>query len=372
MDNASTTFPKPKCVIDAMANYLLYNGSNSLRGESKYTFQTEEAINTTREDITALVNFPHDANLLFTLNITTALNTIIRSFKAGEDEVLISPMEHNAVMRPLTEYGIKYHQLEADKDGRVYPESIRSFKDNKRVKALIIQAASNINGCTQDISSLSAEAHKIGLFVILDTAQALPYIDIDMSKDKIDCLCFTGHKGLLGPQGTGGFITSEEFSKHISLLTAGGTGSLSASLSMPTFLPDRFEAGTQNIPGIIGLGSAIKYVRENLNEIRRKSEEKTNLLIAKLKEAGVEKIYNADRRIPVVSIDIEDRDISELANYLEEKNIQTRCGLHCAPLAHQHLSSFPKGLLRLSHSSLTSDEDIIITALEIGRFLKSK
>lgn len=366
LDNASTSYPKPECVISSICNYLQYNGSNTSRGESKYTFQTEEAINTAREELVSLVHFPKDSNVIFSLNITTALNTIIRSLDKASDEVIITTMEHNAVMRPLTEYGIRYRLLDADAEGHVDPTSIRKYRDS-RTKAIIVQAASNVNGCTQDIASLAREAHKEGLFVIIDTAQALPYLDFDMAKAGIDCLCFTGHKGLMGPQGTGGFIITDEMARWLTPLTAGGTGSLSDSLLMPSFMPDRFEAGTQNLPGIIGLGSALGYVRENLNEIRKKCIYNTGLLRTSLSGIDGIKVYSADDRIPVVSIDLEDGDVAELANALEEEDIQTRCGLHCAPMAHRHLGT-ERGLLRFSPSSFTTEEEINTATDAVRRF----
>lgn len=367
LDNASTSFPKPECVISSMCNYLQYNGSNTARGESKYTFQTEEAINTAREGLASLVNFPKDSNVIFSLNITTALNTIIRSFDKASDEVLVTPMEHNAVMRPLTEYGIRYHLLDADMEGHADPSSIVKYV-NRRVRAIIVQAASNVNGCTQDIASLAREAHKAGLFVVVDTAQALPYLDFDMEKDGIDCLCFTGHKGLMGPQGTGGFIITDEMARYITPLTSGGTGSRSDSLLMPAFMPDRFEAGTQNIPGIIGLGSALSYVNEHISTIRKNCTDNIRTLVNGLSEIDGIKVYQADERIPVISADLECGDVAELANALEEEDIQTRCGLHCAPMAHRHLKT-EKGLIRFSPSSYTTEEEIKSAVNRVRRFI---
>lgn len=370
LDNASTSFPKPECVISSMCNYLQYNGSNTARGESKYTFQTEEAINLAREELSSLIHFSKDSNVIFSLNITTALNTIIRSFDKAADEVLITPMEHNAVMRPLTEYGISYHILDADENGRCDPSSITKYR-NSRTRAIIVQAASNVNGCTQDIASLAKAAHREGLFVVVDTAQAMPYLDFNMEKDGIDCLCFTGHKGLMGPQGTGGFIITDEMAKWITPLTSGGTGSLSSSLLMPAFMPDRFEAGTQNLPGIIGLGSALGYVREHLDEIRAKSTAVTKLLRKELNKIEGIKVYSADERIPVISIDTPERDVAEMANYLEDEDIQTRVGLHCAPMAHRHLGTM-NGLLRLSPSSFTLHGEIMKAVDTIRDFIYEK
>ena len=371
LDNSSTSYPKPEVVIKAMNNYFYNNGSNLQRGESNYNFDAEDIIFSLREELSELVNYDDPSCVIFTQNVTSALNTVINGlFKSG-DEVLISQLEHNAVMRPLVERGIKYIPLSSDEFGHIIPEIIKE-KLSDKTKACIIQVANNVNGCVQDINSIGKVLKTFKIPLIIDSAQALGHIDLDMIKDNIDIICFTGHKGLLGPQGTGGFIAKKEIISKIKPLIFGGTGSFSDLLTQPENLPDKFESGTQNIIGLIGLEAAIKYLKQNKAEIRNKEREIKKYFLSLIKDIKCFDIYSYSEEIPIVSIGSKYFDVAMLANYLASKNIQTRVGLHCNVMTHKYMSTYPEGTIRFSFSHFNTTDELDITANVIKEFLNGK
>ena len=371
LDNSSTTYPKPEVVIKAMNNYFYNNGSNLQRGESNYNFDAEDIIFSLREELSELVNYNDPSCVIFTQNVTSALNTVINGlFKSG-DEVLISQLEHNAVMRPLVERGIKYIPLSSDEFGHIIPELIKE-KLSDKTKACIIQVANNVNGCIQDINSIGNVLKALKIPLIIDSAQALGHIDLDMINDNIDILCFTGHKGLLGPQGTGGFIAKKEIISKIKPLIFGGTGSFSDLLTQPENLPDKFESGTQNIIGLIGLEAAIKYLKQNKAEIQNKEREIKKYFLSLIKDIKYLDIYSYSEEIPIISIGSKYFDVAMLANYLASKNIQTRVGLHCNVMTHKYMSTYPEGTIRFSFSHYNTTDELDITANVIKEFLNGK
>ncbi|MDY4068089.1 aminotransferase class V-fold PLP-dependent enzyme, partial [Bullifex sp.] len=281
LDNSSTSYPKPKSVIMAMSDYFYENGSNLQRGESSYNFDAEDVIMSLREELSKLVSSNNPECVIFTPNVTTALNTVIRGYLKSGDHVIISPLEHNAVMRPLVENNISYTLLDSDVQGHVIVENIKkSIK--KDTKACIIQGANNVTGCVQNINKIGNTLKEYGIPLILDSAQSLGHIDYNLEKDNISILCFTGHKSLFGPQGTGGFIANKEIINKIKPLIFGGTGSFSDLLTQPDNLPDKFESGTQNIIGLMGLNAAINYLKGNKENIRKTERELRRYFISLL------------------------------------------------------------------------------------------
>ena len=371
LDNSSTSYPKPEVVIKAMNNYFYNNGSNLQRGESNYNFDAEDIIFNLRDELCDLVNYNDPSCVIFTQNVTSALNTVINGLLKSGDEVLISQLEHNAVMRPLVERGIKYIPLSSDEFGHIIPEIIKE-KVSDKTKACIIQVANNVNGCIQDINSIGKVLKTFNIPLILDSAQALGHIDLDMINDNIDILCFTGHKGLMGPQGTGGFIAKKEIISKIKPLIFGGTGSFSDLLTQPENLPDKFESGTQNIIGLIGLEAAIKYLKQNKAEIRNKEREIKKYFLSLIKDIKCFDIYSYSEEIPIVSIGSKYFDVAMLANYLASKNIQTRVGLHCNVMTHKYISTYPAGTIRFSFSHYNTTDELDITANVIKEFLNGK
>ncbi len=369
LDNASTSFPKPDEMLEAMEDYIKNNGSNLARGEDESVFDVEEKILDTRKALMKLAEAEAENQVIFTQNVTMALNMVIAGLLKKDDEVLISGMEHNSVMRPLCERGIRYTILESDERGRILCEKIKDSL-HEEIKAVIINAASNINGITQDLCQIAKEIRAYEIPLIVDAAQGWPYLDITLNV--ADCICFTGHKGLLGPQGTGGFIARKTFLETLKPTIFGGTGSDSDNLFMPSFLPDKFEAGTLNIPGILGLGAAVDFIYKDIATYREKIKNNTKTLREGLEGIRGLSVYAEDDRIPVISMRTDKFDTAAFASVLSHKGIQCRVGLHCAPLAHKTIRTLEKGgLLRLSPSSYTTEEEITKTIAIIEELMEN-
>ncbi|MDD7271616.1 MAG: aminotransferase class V-fold PLP-dependent enzyme [Spirochaetales bacterium] len=371
LDNSSTSYPKPKSVIMAMSDYFYENGSNLQRGESSYNFDAEDVIMSLREELSKLVSSNNPECVIFTPNVTTALNTVIRGYLKSGDHVIISPLEHNAVMRPLVENNISYTLLDSDSFGHVIEENIKkSIK--KETKACIIQGANNVTGCVQNINKIGNTLKEYGIPLILDSAQSLGHIDYNLEKDNISILCFTGHKSLFGPQGTGGFITNSEIIKEIKPLIYGGTGSFSDLLTQPDNLPDKFESGTQNIIGLMGLNAAINYLKDNKENIRKTERELRSYFISLLDNIKCIEIHSYSDEIPIVSISSNSFDVAKLANFLSSNNIQTRVGLHCNVMTHKFINTYPSGTIRFSFSHFNTKAELDMCFCYIKEFLNEE
>ena len=262
LDNASTTFPKAPNVANAMSNYITNYGININRGSYSLAYDVEDIIYTTRQRLNTLFNGHDPSHVTFTQNVTMSLNMVIKGLLKAGDHVIVSSMEHNAVMRPLTQLldqGITFDIIPCDKTGSIQLECIEALIRPNTV-AMIINHASNVCGTVQPIESIGAICKAHNLHFIVDAAQTAGVIPIDVKACHIDALCFTGHKGLLGPQGIGGIIFTKEMAQTLTPLIAGGTGSFSHLETMPTNMPDTFEAGTLNLPGIIGLNEGVSYI----------------------------------------------------------------------------------------------------------------
>jgi cysteine desulfurase family protein len=381
MDNGATSFPKAPTVASAMCHYIEHIGTNVGRGAYENAFEAQRVIEDTREKLCKLFNFPKTQNVIFTKNITESMNIIIKGLIKANDHVIISPFEHNAIMRPLRSLesmGVHYSKVKGDTQGRLIIEDINNLiQDN--TKAIIMTHASNITGTILDLEAVGKIAKAHNLFFIVDAAQTAGLVEVDFDKLGADAIAFTGHKGLLGPQGTGGFIITEELAKEIPPFIEGGTGSKSNSEIQPHYLPDKYESGTPNTVGIYGLHAALSYLEdtgiENIKQIEHKRVESflTGLKALTLKEPI--RILGADNlsdRTGVVSLDFSPRDNAEIAWLLEEGyGISTRVGMHCAPSAHKAMGTFPQGTVRFSFSSFTSHQEIEIALEAIERILSS-
>lgn len=372
LDNASTTFPKPQAVAEAVYQYMTQDGSNINRGSYQNAFSVAEAVFNTRQLLCDLFNAEDCKNVVFTKNVTESLNAVIKGLLKPGDHVLVSAMEHNAVMRPLVQLakaGITFTRIPCSSVGELDTANLAELLQ-PNTKAVIMTHASNVCGTLLPIADIGAFCQKHSLKFIVDAAQTAGLFPIDMEAMHIDALCFTGHKGLLGPQGIGGFILKEAMISQIEPLLAGGTGSISHTENIPAFMPDRFEPGTPNLPGIIGLQASLEWILSQGNAEAKTAHEKFTSAMEKLRQhelsltaaflqglteleqqnllaiIGKKDIHN---RTSVVSITTDKMDLATLAYNLDAKySIATRVGLHCAPNAHKTLCTYPTGTIRFS------------------------
>lgn len=378
LDNASTTFPKAPDVTSAMTDYITNYGININRGSYALAYDVEDIVYTTRQRLHTLFNGHDPSHVIFTQNVTMSLNMIIKGLLKAGDHVLVSSMEHNAVMRPLTQLldqDITFDTIPCDSTGSIQMDSIEPLIRPNTV-ALIINHASNVCGTIQPLESIGSICKAHNLQFIVDAAQTAGVIPIDVKAYHIDALCFTGHKGLLGPQGIGGIILTKEIAQTLTSLIAGGTGSFSHLETMPTHMPDAFEAGTLNLPGIIGLNEGLSYIdSQGMENIHNHELALTQAFLEGLQSIDVVNIIgkqDIQDRTAVVSITIDSMDPASIAYELESNyHIMTRVGLHCAPRAHQTLGTYPEGTVRFSFGYANTHEDVESALSALHRILKN-
>lgn len=359
LDQASTSFPKAPGVAQAMMDYLTMNGVNVNRGCYSSAYSAEEVIYETRQLLAELFHFSKCKNVIFTPNVTTSLNFILKGFLKPGDHILVSAMEHNAVMRPvvqLASLGISFDRIPCRTDGSMILEKVEELI-RPETKAIVTLHASNVCGTRMPLDALGEICQRHQLYFVVDSAQTAGIVPINMDKMHIDALAFTGHKGLRGPQGTGGFLVSQELAEQMEPLISGGTGSVSHTEEIPDFMPDRFESGTPNLPGIYGLHEALLYLKtHSLQAIDEKELSLTGYFLEQLQaldDTGrhIRIIGKKDltNRNAVVSIQTPEIDMSQVAWQLDnEYGVMTRVGLHCAPNAHKTLGTYPAGTIRFS------------------------
>lgn len=378
LDNASTSFPKAPTVATAMSDYITNRGININRGSYALAYDVEDIIYTTRQRLHTLFNGHDPSHVIFTQNVTMSLNMVIKGLLKAGDHVLVSSMEHNAVMRPLTQLldkGITFDIIPCDKTGSIQLESMDSLIRPNTV-AMIINHASNVCGTIQPLESIGPICKAHSLQFIVDAAQTAGVIPIDVKACHIDALCFTGHKGLLGPQGIGGIILTKEMAQTLTPLIAGGTGSFSHLETMPTHMPDAFEAGTLNLPGIIGLNEGLAYIEsQGMENIHNHELVLTQSFLEGLQSIdGINIVgkQNIQDRTAVVSITIDGMDPASIAYELESNyHIMTRVGLHCAPRAHQTLETYPEGTVRFSFGYANTHKDVETALSALHRIVKN-
>jgi len=378
LDNASTTFPKAPNVASAMADYITNCGININRGSYSLAYDVEDIIYTTRQRLHTLFNGHDPSHVIFTQNVTMSLNMVIKGLLKAGDHVLVSSMEHNAVMRPLTQLldkGITFDTIPCDSTGSIQMDSIEPLIRPNTV-ALIINHASNVCGTIQPLKSIGPICKAHNLQFIVDAAQTAGVIPIDVKACHIDALCFTGHKGLLGPQGIGGIILTKEMAQNLTPLIAGGTGSFSHLETMPTHMPDAFESGTLNLPGIIGLNEGLAYIEsQGMENIHNHELVLTQSFLEGLQSIdGINIVgkQNIQDRTAVVSITIDGMDPANIAYELESTyHIMTRVGLHCAPRAHQTLGTYPEGTVRFSFGYANTHKDVESALSALHRIVKN-
>lgn len=374
LDHAATSYPKPREVLQAMQEFLERAGGNPGRSGHRLSIAAGRVLYEAREAVAELFHVPDPLRVIFTSNATHALNLALYGLLQAGDRVVTTSMEHNAVMRPLRHLearGTEVIVVPCASDGGVDLNAMGEAL-TQEARLVVVNHASNVVGTIAPLAELSALAHGAGALLLLDAAQTAGVLPIDMQAMGIDLLAFTGHKGLLGPPGTGGLVLGETVKpEEIEPLTRGGTGSRSEYEQQPDFLPDKFESGTPNGVGIAGLGAGIAWVMQHgVKTIREHEVELTRLLLEGLSTMRGVNLYgplDPQRRTAVVSFTVEGRQVSEIGQRLDEEHgVLCRVGLHCAPAAHRTIGTFPKGTVRFAPGVTTTPQEIeeALAALE--------
>lgn len=379
LDNAATTSPKPAPVITAVDFALRRYCANPGRSGHSASVAAAQAVYRARRNLADFFDLPQEENVVFTSNCTAALNTVMMGILRQGDHAVISSMEHNSVLRPLEQLrqkGMITYSIAPV--GASDEETIDAFRTavNSRTRLIICTHASNVFGTLLPVRRLCALAHSNGILFCLDAAQSAGVLPISMSEDHFDYVCCAGHKGLYGPMGTGVLLINSN-TPIPEPLTAGGTGSESYDPSMPSYLPDRLESGTLNVPGVLGLLAGADFVRQRgVENILRKELSHIRTLYDRL--SRMERIRlmtpHPDERLcaPVLSFAVDGADSETVADYLSRSHhIAVRAGLHCAPLAHRHMGSEKGGTVRVSPSVFTSDREMQLFISAMNKFVHS-
>ena len=377
LDNAATSWPKPEVVYQAADQCLREYGANPGRGGHRLSLQAGRMILETRELLATLFNIPDSSRIIFTGNVTEALNLAIKGWLRPGDHLVMTSMEHNAVARPvfgLQELGVSHSVVQCSPEGRLAVRDLeKSLRPNTRL--ICINHASNVTGTIQPLEEIGDLAARKGIPLLVDCAQTAGVLPIDVEKCQISLLAFTGHKGLFGPPGTGGLYIAEGI--NLRPLKEGGTGSKSELLSQPEDLPERFESGTPNTSGLAGLGAGVKFILDQgIDTIRRHEQELTRQLLDGLQRLEGVTIYGPrdyTEQTAVISLNIEGRDAAEFSFLLDHLfDIATRAGLHCAPLAHQTLGTLETGTLRLSPGYFNTAEEMNVLLEALHSIVKDQ
>ena len=364
LDNAATTFPKPKSVYSNVMKAMTEYGANPGRGSHAMAIEGARVIYETRELIAELFNLDDPMRVIFTFNATDGLNLAIKGLLESGDHVIATAMDHNSVLRPIKEMeknGVENTIVPCAHDGTINVKDIeKSIKSN--TKLVVTTHVSNLTGTVVPVKEIGEMCREKNVIYLLDASQSAGVIDIDLKKLNIDFLVAPGHKGLLGPQGTGILLINSE--AEVNSLKQGGTGSESSSMYQPNFYPDKFEPGTHNLPGIAGLNAGVKYIlNKGIKSICSHEKELLELFINEIKKNPKIKIYgpeSIEQRSGVVPINIEGMDSSEVAYILDtEYNIAVRPGLHCAPLAHKTIGTEKIGAVRFAVGPFTKSTEIL-------------
>lgn len=362
LDNAATTMQKPEAVIRAVTDALCTMG-NAGRGGHDASLDASRIIYDTRERLAQLFHAESPKQIVFTMNSTESLNIAIKGIIEKGDHVITTALEHNSVLRPLYEMeekGAELTILSSDRQGRIdYADFEKNIKAN--TKAIICTHGSNLTGNLVDIKRIGEIAKKHGILFVVDASQTAGVFPIDVQEMYIDILCFTGHKGLLGPQGTGGMYVREGVA--VKPLLSGGSGVQTYSKTHPAQMPTALEAGTLNAHGLAGLRAAIGYLEETgLEHIREKEQELMWHFyegVTKIHGVTVYGDFSQEERCAIVTLNIRDYDSAEVSDALAmQYGISTRPGAHCAPLMHQALGTVEQGAVRFSFSHFNTMEEV--------------
>lgn len=364
-DNAATTFPKPEAVYKSMDLFQRHTGGSFGRGNYGFSASMKGVVDDTRSKIADLFHCPAK-EVIFEPSATISLNIIIQGIiRQGAKNIYISPFEHNAVTRTLHYYEnlgqIKVTQLHVTSNLEFDLQRIRFQFEESRPDLVILSHASNVIGLIAPVDEIFREAKAYGAITVLDMAQSAGLVDCDLSKDYFDFAVFAGHKTLLGPTGISGFVMKPAF--NLEPVFFGGTGFESANQDMPRSLPERFEFGTLNTVGIVGLNASIKWILEQgINAIAQKESSNRKTLIELLSSYDfISLVGNVDGKdyVGIVSCLLQGISSDTAGQLFSERNISVRTGLHCAPLAHQFLKTYPSGTIRFSVNCFTNSDDFM-------------
>lgn len=390
-DNSSTSFPKAPGLGEAMGAHIDGNGYNISRGGYGKAYALEREVMEAREELCDFFGAERPQNVIFTPGATWGLNMVIKGILKPGDHVITTAMEHNAVVRPLTQMakaGVAWEKVPCDETGALQIGALEQMI-RPETKLVLVIHGSNVCGTVNPLADVGALCKRRGVFFAVDASQTAGSIPIDMGRCCIDALVFPVHKGMMGPAGIGGILLGTAFAETCAPLVSGGTGSFSQEERMPELMPDKFQPGTLNLPGIIGFKHALSFIRqEGLAAIAAKKEELAVLFLEEVRNmkgvrvVGLPKIAQeatlpkmakettlpkiapeaasgTKERCAVVSLDFLELDNGEAGYLLErEFGIMTRCGLHCAPDAHKTLGTFPQGTVRFSFGYFNTREEI--------------
>ena len=371
LDNGATSFKKPDTVLRAVTEAMYKNSANPGRGGHNLSVLAGETVYNARESIAKLFNIKNPERVVFCKNTTEALNFGIKGVMSRGGHVITTSMEHNSVIRPIKALektsGIVYSMLSADENGNLDLEKLEKLI-KPQTRLFVMTHASNVCGNVYDIKKASEICRRKNVLFMVDAAQSAGSITIDA--DWVDLLAFPGHKGIMGPMGTGGLYVKEGV--KILPITEGGTGSVSESLSQPDFFPDVLESGTLNVPAIAGLGAAADFIQKvGADEIGHHEKKLLTRFEEKLKNMNGIKIYGNDTRHNICAMNIEGADCVEVATRLnDEYGICVRAGLHCAILAHKSLKTEKTGCVRFSFGYFNTPKEVDFAADAVYKISK--
>jgi len=363
LDNAATSFPKPETVYQATDRFFRTRAANPGRGTHRLALLAGESVRETRETLARFFNIPDAHRLVFTASVTMALNLALKGLLQPGDHVLVSSLEHNAVIRPLNSLasqGVEYDFVPGGPYGILSPADLERAL-NKNTRLVAVNHGSNVCGTVQPLKELGDYCHKKGLLLLADVAQTAGILPVDVQDMKIDLLAFTGHKGLFGPPGTGGLYISDGI--ELKPLVEGGTGTSSELPRQPAELPGGLESGTLNTVGLAGLKAGVEFILgEGLAKIRAHDLALMEQLLRGLAKIPEVKLYappEPQSMAPVLSFNLAGWSPQEVAYLLDARDqIAVRAGLHCAPLAHRTLGTFPAGSVRVSPGYFNRPEEV--------------
>lgn len=373
LDNAATSWPKPEEVYLAVDEFMRNVGANPGRSGHRRSVEAARVVFEAREAVAELINAPDPSQVVFAFNATDALNMAVRGVVRRGDHVITTSMEHNSVMRPLRAMAqsgfIDLTVVQCDERGLVCTESILEAI-RQTTSTIVMTHASNVVGTLLPVEDVAREARSRGVTLIVDAAQSCGVFPMDVTRMKVDLLAASGHKGLLGPQGTGFLYVREGI--EVDPFRRGGTGSLSEQDVHPDFMPDRLEAGTHNTPGLAGLGAGVRYlIRTGVHNVLEHERSLCARFMEELRGIAGVRVYgplDPKLMVGVVSISVDGVDVGELAHELDQRyGIMVRPGLHCAPVAHRTIGTYPTGTVRFSFgwSNTAEDVDYALNALEL-------